>query len=80
MERWKLNVFPIQETKSSSVERHWATDMWGRRHFDYIHRPAVGTAGGILVGWNTNVIEVLDSRVGEFLVSGLCKNKEDGGE
>lgn len=32
--------------------------------------------GGILVAWNTEVVEVLDSMVGDFSVSVLCK--EDG--
>lgn len=52
--------------------------MWGRRHYDFVHKPAVQAAGGILVAWNTELIEVLDRKVGNFSISIFCRNKADG--
>lgn len=44
-----MDIFTIQETKASSVGRSCTINMWGRKPFDFIHKPAVESACGILV-------------------------------
>lgn len=53
-------------------------DLWGRHPIRFIHKPVEGRAVGILVIWNSKSIEVTNSRIGEFFISVLCRNKEDG--
>lgn len=45
--------------------------------FDCYHKPAVNAAGGILVAWNINVVEVLDKKIGDFSILILCKSMTD---
>lgn len=51
--------------------------MWGRKHFEFIHKSTTDSVGGILMAWNKNMVEVLDSRVGDYSVSILCRNVVD---
>lgn len=53
-------------------------DLWGRRSFEFIHKLDVGRAGGILVAWDSSVFEVINHQIGEFSVSILGKNRDDG--
>lgn len=67
----------MQETKTQAIDRKMMLDLWGRRPFSFVHKPTAGRSGGIMVAWNTSMLDVIDSKVGEFLGSILCKNKED---
>lgn len=66
IKRYKVDLFTIQETKTNSLERRWNVDVWGRRPFHFIHKPSVGAVGGILVAWNSAVVEVIDQKIGDF--------------
>lgn len=77
MKRWNVDIFNVQETKAAILKRGWLLDMWGRRHFDFIHKQAVNSVGGILITWNSNVVAVWDKKVGEFSVSILYRSRED---
>lgn len=70
---------PLLETKVLDIDRKMMLDLWGRGSFDFVHKPAAGQAGGILVAWNKTVLEVVDSVIGDFLVSMKCRNKVDDG-
>lgn len=71
----KLDFVGLQETKKESF-----TDSF----LKYVHRdyswkalPAVGTAGGILVGVNSNKFEVLSWQVGSYSLAAMIKNNND---
>lgn len=49
-------------------------DLWGQRPFKFSHKPVEGRSGGILVAWNSNVIHVMDVRIGDYSVSIVCKH------
>lgn len=51
-------------------------DLWGWKPFKFSHKPAEGRLGGILVAWNSRIIEVLDVCTRDYSVSVICKNKE----
>lgn len=44
-------------------------DLWGRHLFKFIHKPAAGKSGGILVAWNSSIVELSNFRIGDFSVS-----------
>lgn len=77
MKRGKLNLISLQETKAQAIDKNMVLDLWGRNPFNFVYKLAVGRSGGIMVAWNTNVLEVTNYKVGEFSVSILCKNKDD---
>lgn len=49
----------------------------GSKNQGYIHKPAVNTAEGILIGWNKDSVEVLDYRAYEEKVE-KGRRKEQG--
>lgn len=75
---WNVDIFCLQETKSQDFNWRIAQDPWGRRPFKFMHKSAIGRAGGILVAWNTNSVEVSNNYTGEYSISVICINKEDG--
>jgi hypothetical protein len=50
----------------------------GNRNFGWNFVPACGTAGGILVGVNSDVFEVISWEVKVFSVSTIVKIKSSG--
>lgn len=69
-------MITLQETKIQSMDRKISKDLWGRREFDFVHKPAIGSAGGILVARNKSKVEARDSRVGDYSVSIRCRMKD----
>ena len=43
--------------------------LWGHQHVDWVALDATNTAGGIVLMWDTRVVERVDAVVGQFLVS-----------
>lgn len=74
MKWWKADLVTFQETKLEQISSREMRDLWGRRPI-LIHKPAVGSAGGILVAWNSKVLKVFDSK-GVFHISTM---QEQGG-
>lgn len=70
-------VDSVGNKDSSSQLEDWQRSM-GAPLFKSIHKLAKDRVGGIVVAWNTNSMEVLDSFIGTFSVSVLCKNKKAG--
>lgn len=60
LKRGKGDIITLQETKLQSIDRKISADLWGRGDFDFVHKPAVGRAGGLLVAWNKSKTEVLE--------------------
>lgn len=75
---WRADVVCLQETKLRDITREGVKEIWGDRWVDWIHLDAVGAAGGVLVLWDSRVVEKMDDEYGMFSVSCLFKNVMDG--
>ncbi|XP_071689767.1 uncharacterized protein [Rutidosis leptorrhynchoides] len=53
-----LNIVALQETKRNLVDDSWVESIWGSSEFQYIQKPKVGKAGGMLLIWDPLVFEV----------------------
>ena len=71
--RWRVDVLVLQETKLPNFGLIEAKDLKGRRNWDFLHRDAVNRGVGILVAWNKDFIEVIESRMSNFSISLRCK-------
>ncbi|KAG5540961.1 hypothetical protein RHGRI_020999 [Rhododendron griersonianum] len=78
LREWKADVACLQETKLRNVSREVVRELCGSRWVDWILLDATGAAGGVLVLWDSRVVERIDVEVGMFSVSCLFKNVEDG--
>jgi mannosylglycoprotein endo-beta-mannosidase len=63
------DIIILQETKKVEVDRRLVSSIWGSRFKDWVSIPAFGTAGGLVLIWNTRYVSVLESVVGAFSVS-----------
>lgn len=63
LKRWRVDLLTLQETRAQSIDKRMTTYLWGRRPFKFLHKPAKGRLGGILIAWNTKVVEVFDFRI-----------------
>jgi mannosylglycoprotein endo-beta-mannosidase len=75
----KIDVVGIQETKLESFPYRFFSTLSSHINSWYF-KPSIGSAGGILVGINDNLFDVLSVWVKEFSVSVLLKNKRDSFE
>lgn len=70
-----LDFVGFQETKEESFEDSFLCSV--NKYFVWHHLPAVGTAGGILVGLNSKTMEALAWRNTNSCVSVMIKNIAD---
>jgi exonuclease III len=75
---WKADLVCLQETKVSSISRALVRRVWGGSHVKWCSLEAVGASGGILILWDSRVMEMEDSCIGSYSLSVLFRNVEDG--
>src|SRR4051812_4512706 len=63
----------FQETKKEVFSDSFLKSISGNRSFSWNHLPSVGSAGGILMGVDSDILEVISWQILEFAVS--CKVK-----
>ena len=68
---WRLDIICFQETKLDLITRGLVCSLWGLHHLDWLYLGSTGALGGILLMWDTRVVEKIDDAMGHFSVS--CK-------
>ena len=68
---WKADIICLQETKLDLVTKGLVRNIWGVHHVDWLYLGSSGASGGILLMWDTRVMEKIEDAVGVFSVS--CK-------
>jgi exonuclease III len=74
----KVDYIGFQETKKEKFSRSFLKTILGNRNFEWNFRPAVGSAGGILVGVNSDIFEVISWDIKSFSVSTVVRVKSSG--
>ena len=69
LREWRCDMVCLQETKLDAMDLHLIRSLWGNQHIDWVALDAINTAGGILLMWNTWVVEKIDAVIGQFSVS-----------
>ena len=68
----------LQETKIQELSSAVARSLGVGRLAEWRAVEAEGTAGGILVFWDTRKLELVETEIGHFSVTCMFKNVEDG--
>jgi hypothetical protein len=71
----QLDYIGFQETKKESFSNSFLRNLLGNRNFAWNHLPAVGSAGGILVGVNCDLFDIIAWEIKKFSVSVVVRNK-----
>ena len=74
---WKANLVCLQETKLEAVTRGLIQSLWCGWYVDWLCLDFMGLSGGIILMWDTRVLEKVEEVVGRFSVS--CRFKEVSG-
>jgi hypothetical protein len=72
-----LDYIGFQETKKEEFTNSFLKNLLGNRNFVWNFLPAVGTSGGILVGINADLLEVLAWEIKTFSVSAVVKKRRN---
>ena len=74
----RVDLVCLQETKIQELSSAIVRSLGAGRLDEWRTVEAEGTAGGILVFWNTRKLDLVESEIGHFSVTCKFKNVEDG--
>ena len=74
---WKADIVCLQETKLEWITRGIVRSIWSCPYVDWLYLGSDGASGGILLIWNSRVVEKVEEAVGHFSVSCEFKNVGD---
>jgi exonuclease III len=77
LREWRCDMVCLQKTKLDCLDLRMVRSIWGNLHVDWVALDAFNTTGGILLMWDTRVVEKVDAVVGHYSVS--CYWHELGG-
>ena len=69
--KWGPDVICLKETKMELITRVVIRSWWGDQHVDWSYLGSCGASGGVLLMWDTRVVNKVEEAMGRFSVS--CK-------
>jgi exonuclease III len=72
----KIDFIGLQETQRSHFSDSWLTSLAGSKPFAWFSAPPNGRSGGLLVGFNTDVFDVRENEIDEFMIRTLIFHRE----
>ena len=63
----------LQETKLEAVSRGTIQSLWRSQYVDWLCLDSLGASGGILIMWDSRVVEKVDEAMGHFSL--FCRFK-----
>ena len=72
---WKADIVCLQETKLEWISRGTVRSIWSCPYVDWLYLGSDGASGGILLMWDSRVVEKVEEAVGifQFLASLKCR-------
>lgn len=78
IEQEKIDIIMLQETKLESISNSALRKIGAGRLRKWVSKKAQGLAGGFLIGWNSALVEDIESCVGNFGVAVLFRRRDTG--
>lgn len=75
---WKPDLVCLLETKLEVVQRAVVRCFLGSPHVRWCHLVAEGASGGILLLWDSQVLELVESCEGIYSISVVFQNVDNG--
>ena len=73
LREWKCDVICLQKTKLSGLDRQMVGSLWSCPFVDWVALDAIQIAGGVLMMWDSRVLERLEFLVGSFSVYSVAR-------
>jgi len=77
LRKYSCDIAILLESKLEEVDREIILSLWSRRQVKWIFLPSVGRSGGIIIVLDTQVFELVDSRVGLYSACCILRSIED---
>ena len=77
LRNFRCDIVILQKTKMEEVNLFMAFSLWGRRSVDWLVLPSVGRSGGIVIIWDDQALELIDSKRGTYATCGKFKSLKD---
>lgn len=71
LRKFKADVIMLLETKKSSISNSSFRTFWGGRNEEWIYSSSNGSAGGMLIGWKTELFKLEAVAYGAFSI--ICR-------
>ena len=68
LHRYSCDIVILLESKLEEVDREVVLNLWGRCQVKWISLPSFGRSGGVVIIPDSQVFELVDSRVGVYFV------------
>ena len=66
---WKADIICLQETKLRLISNRIVRSLWGGQFVDWVFLRSNGASGGILLMWDSRVVEKMEDAVGQCLAN-----------
>jgi len=77
LRKYSCDIAILLESKLEEVSREIILSLWGRPQVKWIFLPSVGRSGGIIIILDTQLVELVDSRVRVYSVCCILRSIED---
>ena len=67
--KWGPDIICLQETKMELITRAVICNLWRGQHVDWSYLGSCGASRGVLLMWDTRVVNKVEEVVGRFSVS-----------
>jgi exonuclease III len=74
----KVNFIGLQETNKKDFDESWLNFISGNKNFVWVWSPPNGRSGGLLVGFDSDMFDVREKELGEFMIRLLVIQKDSG--
>lgn len=75
---WKVNIVCLQETKLHFIDKCIIHSLWECSFLGWAYLVSMGVSGGVILMWNTRVVESVEECIENFYIACSFKNVEDG--
>jgi hypothetical protein len=73
--RHKVDFIGLQETKIKEFDQRWFEALNPQKKSIWISSPPRGRSGGLLVGFNSDIFDVIRQDISEFMINCLIHHK-----
>lgn len=77
IQKWKVDVLCLQETKVENWSTTWIQQIWGNRWADWATLEASGTRGGIIIIWDKRQWVKTDTLQGSYSISCMLESIQE---
>jgi hypothetical protein len=73
-----VNIVCLQETRVEVVDVYFVMQCLGPSFDRFVYLPAIDTRGGILLAWDTSILEITNVSMDTHAITGEVRTRDNG--